>query len=161
MSDAGVDRHSTIAFEPYCAGHLMFMAHRTFLPDGSRPTEEYAEFLQQTSEGYTMLENGEPIACFGVALHEHRMGEAWAILTPRARKFPLALTRGVSRRILPAQIKTGLKLIFAKVRKEKPQWNWWITALRVPTPDGSTKSFEIRDVLKQDGVEYILYTMDF
>lgn len=161
MSDAGVDRHSTIAFEPYCAGHLMFMAHRVFLPDGSRPNEEYAEELQGKGYAYTMLENGEPLCCFGAADHMNGVGEAWAILTPRARKFPLALTRGVSRRILPAQQKAGFKLIFAKVRKEEPKWNWWLQAIRVPMPDGCVKSFEITDILKQDGREYLLYVMNF
>lgn len=160
MPHAGVDRHSAIAFEPYSPGHLLYMAHFVFLPDGTRPDEAYAEKMAET-EAYTMLESGCPIACFGCASHGNSLGEAWAILTTRARQFPLALTRGVSRRILPTQQKLGLSLIFSKVRKEKPKWNWWIQALRVRMPDGSMKSFEIKDILKQDDREYLFYVMNF
>lgn len=50
-------------------------------------------------QGYTALENGEPIASSGLVLSGNGLGHAWGFITDRAKAMPFMLHRQVSRRL--------------------------------------------------------------
>jgi len=83
-----------ITIVPYLAEHLVKMKEdHPFLEVGG--VETYARTIEREHMAYTAMEDGKPIGCAGVLPCWPGMGEAWAHLTPRLQKHPLALQRAV------------------------------------------------------------------
>lgn len=57
----------------------------------------------------TLCLGSVPIACAGVRIVSHRVGEAWAIFSPLSKRFPVGLFKAVS---------SGLEKIIADLRSE-------------------------------------------
>lgn len=78
-------------------------------PNASMELLDAALLAEMKSTATTMCMGSVPIACAGVRIVSHRVGEAWAMFSPLSKRFPVGLFKAVSR---------GLEKIIAEHRSE-------------------------------------------
>jgi|TARA_R110002012_G_scaffold319644_1_gene540887 hypothetical protein len=56
--------------------------------------KQHTNYQSQIGPTITALLNNDPIAIFGCGLLWHGVGEAWALFDEKARRYPIAMTKG-------------------------------------------------------------------
>lgn len=56
--------------------------------------KHYIHFQSQVGPAVTAFVHGVPVAVFGCVVVWSGLGEAWALFSPKARRYPIAMTKG-------------------------------------------------------------------
>lgn len=56
--------------------------------------KQMIEYQSQLGPTITAFVSGKPVAVFGCVLHWQGLGEGWALFDDKARRYPIAMTKG-------------------------------------------------------------------
>lgn len=99
---------------------------------------------------YTVLVDGEPIACAGIALQEWSRGEAWALFSEKFYQHKLFIYKLIKKALPAAFHECKLRRIQAIIDTDYPENKKWIEKL----------GFEYEGRMKQwgpNGQDFLIY----